>query len=197
VVLESRSEFGHGHCGRGIGSLERGIEPTLSVLGGYRRAACRTTAHNGCIAGLICDVRCCEVSRPGTLRRVSAVRQNLCVDRLIGDRGLSVANNRRGLVLRPRRRCMRPPRARSVIPVTPLMHIRPDQRASTGCKDIPARQVFIYSQPPLLQSCPTAMAAQQSLCALQHIRARAGFKCGRDPVRKIALIPHKQAISIQ
>jgi hypothetical protein len=65
------------------------------------------------------------------------------------------------------------------------------------CTDMPVQQFFIFSQPTLLQNRPAVMAARQPLCAPQQMRARTAFKCGHDPVREIALIPHKQAISIQ
>jgi hypothetical protein len=62
---------------------------------------------------------------------------------------------------------------------------------------MPAQRFFIFSQPTLLLNQPAVMAARQSLYALQHMRARAGFKSGHDHVRKIALNPYKQAISLQ
>jgi hypothetical protein len=65
---------------------------------------------------------------------------------------------------------------KSVIPVTALMHIRPDQSASAGCKDMPAQQFFILSQPTLAQNCPAITAAVQPLCALQYACCLAAFK---------------------
>jgi hypothetical protein len=63
---------------------------------------------------------------------------------------------------------------------------------------MPAQQFFIFSQPNLLQNCPARLwPREQSLCALQHARGQAAFKCGRDPVRKIALNPYKLAILLQ
>jgi hypothetical protein len=63
---------------------------------------------------------------------------------------------------------------------------------------MPAQQFFIFSQPTLLQTTVRRLwPREQLLCALQHARCQAVFKCRRDPDRKIALNPYKLAISLQ
>jgi hypothetical protein len=63
---------------------------------------------------------------------------------------------------------------------------------------MPAQQFFIFSQPTLLQTTVRRLwPREQLLCAPQHARRQAVFKCGRDPDRKIALNPYKRAISLK
>jgi hypothetical protein len=66
-----------------------------------------------------------------------------------------------------------------------------------GCKDIPAKQFFIFSQTTLLQNCRALVTAARAGFMLCNVQARVGFKCRRDPIRNIALTPYKQAIFLQ
>jgi hypothetical protein len=84
--------------------------------------------------------------------------------------------------------------------VIPLMHIRSDKFAFLGCRRLQryagATVLYFLSIDPLagLSGGYGRMAA--ALC-IATSRARAAFKSGHDPIRKIALNPHKLAISLQ
>jgi hypothetical protein len=80
------------------------------------------------------------------------------------------------------------------------MHISPNQFASVQGRWLQkyAGATVLCSQPTLLQTTVRRLRPrEQLLCARQHARCQAVFKCGRGPDQKIALNPYKLAISLQ
>ena len=80
------------------------------------------------------------------------------------------------------------------------MHIRPDQFAFVSCRRLQryagATVLYFLSTDPLAGTV-RRLWPRGSRFVRCNMRARAAFKCGHDPDRKIALNPHKQAISLQ
>jgi hypothetical protein len=70
-------------------------------------------------------------------------------------------------------------------------------QGSTGCKDMPAQQFFIFSQLTLLQNCRAVYGrAAAALCAAATCRLGRRSNACTIPIRNIALNPHKQVISL-
>jgi hypothetical protein len=88
-----------------------------------------------------------------------------------------------------------PARNRSRLCISDMINLHSSGVA--GCKDIPAKQFFIFSQTTLLQNCRALVTVARADFMLCNVQARVGFKCRRDPIRDSTLNPYKQAIFLQ